>query len=426
MVRNEQLKALRDLRVSRLAFGQRRDLDRIVGHERRLHELVLDERVECLCKQLAAGRRLVLDLKAERLCLLACFLVARKPVEIHARVLLDRIVHRDARKRGREIDPRSLIGDLRRAVHRRAAVRNERLRKLHHAVQIRIGLVCLDRGEFGVVRRVHALVAEQTADLIDALEAADDALLEVQLRGDPHIHIDIERVMVRDERARRRAARGRVEHGCFHLNKAAAVHEPADLRDDPAALFERVAHFGVHDEIDKALPVAELGVLESVELLGQRAQRFGQQPDRGRVDGDLARARFEHGTRDAHDIADIKLFERRIALFADVVALDIDLNVAFAVEHVCKAGLAHDAFRHHAARDAHRFALVGFVVVQNIGAVLGLVKGRDLIRIRARLLQSGELFPADLQKLGKLLLGLFLCHGRLLFHDDFSLSFVPL
>ena len=69
----------------------------------------------------------------------------------------------------------------------------------------------------------HALVAEVLAELVDALEAADDEPLEVQLGGDPQVEVAVELVVVRDERPRQRAAVERLEHRRLDLDEALAV-----------------------------------------------------------------------------------------------------------------------------------------------------------------------------------------------------------
>ena len=58
----------------------------------------------------------------------------------------------------------------------------------------------LHGGELRVVVRVHALVAELTADLEHLLETAYEQALERQLGGDAQEVVAIERVEVRDER----------------------------------------------------------------------------------------------------------------------------------------------------------------------------------------------------------------------------------
>ena len=73
---------------------------------------------------------------------------------------------------------------------------------VHHVVEIGVGLIELDRGKLGVVLGVHALVAEDTTDLVDAVHAADDQALEGKLGRDAHVHVDIERIVVGNERPR--------------------------------------------------------------------------------------------------------------------------------------------------------------------------------------------------------------------------------
>ena len=51
-----------------------------------------------------------------------------------------------------------------------------------------------NRGEFGVVLGGHALVAEDAADFINPVHAADDQALQRQFSHNTHIHIDVERI----------------------------------------------------------------------------------------------------------------------------------------------------------------------------------------------------------------------------------------
>ena len=94
-------------------------------------------------------------------------------------------------------------------------------REIHQAAIIGVGLVELQHRELGIVMRGEALVAEVAIDLVDALQPAHHQPLQVQLRRDAQVEIDIERVVVRDERPRRRAAVERLHHGRFHLDEAA-------------------------------------------------------------------------------------------------------------------------------------------------------------------------------------------------------------
>ena len=80
-----------------------------------------------------------------------------------------------------------------------------------------------------------ALVAEDAADLVDALEAADDEALEVELGGDAQVEVAVQGVVVGDEGPGGGAAGRRQEDRRLHLQEAAPVHEAADGGDDAAA-----------------------------------------------------------------------------------------------------------------------------------------------------------------------------------------------
>ncbi len=196
--------------------------------------------------------------------------------DVDAGLLLDGLAHGEARPRRREVD---LVAA---EVHLEAADGASRLgdHLLHHrhdVVVVHVGLVRLEHGELGVVLEAHALVAEVLADLVHAVDAADDAALEVQLGGDAQVQVALELVVVRDERLGQGAAVERLQHRRLDLDEAARVEEAADGGDDPRALEEHLARVVVGDQVEVALAVARLDVGEAVVLLGQRAQRLAEQ-----------------------------------------------------------------------------------------------------------------------------------------------------
>ena len=83
------------------------------------------------------------------------------------------------------------------------AVRDELLGEIHVHRVVAVGLVGLEHRELGVVAGGDALVAEHARHLEHLVEAADDQPLEVQLGSDAQEQVDVERVVVRDERPRR-------------------------------------------------------------------------------------------------------------------------------------------------------------------------------------------------------------------------------
>src|SRR5690606_7251214 len=137
------------------------------------------------------------------------------------------------------------------------------LGEIHEVCVGGVRLVELDGGELGVVPRRDALVPEAATDLVHALEATDDEALQVQLGGDAQIQLQVERVMVRLKRLRRRPTSDVTEDGRLHLDVIARVEEGADALDDAAARLEDAPDLRVHDEVDVALPVALLDVREA-------------------------------------------------------------------------------------------------------------------------------------------------------------------
>ena len=143
---------------------------------------------------------------------------------------------------------------------------------VHEVAVVRVGLVQLEHRELGVVPRRQPLVAEIAVDLVDALEAAHDEPLQIQLGCDAQVHVEVERVVMRDERPRHRAARDRLHHRRLDFHEPERVEELSQVLHDAGARAEHLAALVVHDQVDVALPVAQLLVGEPVPLVRQRTQ----------------------------------------------------------------------------------------------------------------------------------------------------------
>ena len=148
--------------------------------------------------------------------------------------------------------------------------------ELHHPEVVLVGYVNLHNGKFGVVRAVHAFVAEVLAEFIHAVEASYDQLLEVQLAGDAQVLVDVERVVVGNERTCRRTARNRLQNRGFDFDVPELVEIFAHRGDDLRTLDENLAYVGIHDQIDVALAVTDFWVGEGVEGLSVLLFHDGQ------------------------------------------------------------------------------------------------------------------------------------------------------
>ena len=111
----------------------------------------------------------------------------------------------------------------------------------HQVVVVGVGLVELEHGELGVVAGADAFVAEVAVDLVDAIEAADDEALEVELGGDAEREVEIESVVVGLERPSGGTAGDGVHHGGFNFEVAALIEEAANRAQDGGAFDEDLA-----------------------------------------------------------------------------------------------------------------------------------------------------------------------------------------
>ena len=94
------------------------------------------------------------------------------------------------------------------------------------------GPVPFKHGELWIVARRDPFVTEVTVDLKHAIETADHQTLQIQLRRDTQVHVDVERIMMGDERTRGRTARNHLHHRRFHFHKVAVNHELTNAGHD--------------------------------------------------------------------------------------------------------------------------------------------------------------------------------------------------
>ena len=269
---------------------------------------------------------------------------------------------------------------------------------------VRVGLVELQHGELGIVLRAYAFVAEVAVDLVDPVEAADDEALEVKLRGDAQKKILVERVVMRLEGPRRRAACDLLHHRRFHFKISALIEELPQRLQGFGALDEDFAAFEIREQVHVALAVAQLHVREAVELLRQRQHGLGEEGEPLDVHRQLAGAGAEQVAGDADVVAHVEELVEREALFADRVEADINLQPLALLLERGKAGLALGADGHDAPGNGHGCA-IGLEILglrlAPLRAHLGYgVRGRKLVGIRrlAQLLNFYQFGLAQIEK----------------------------
>ena len=326
-------------------------------------------------------------------------------LEVDAAVLQDGFAQGEAAPGRREVDLVRRRGQLEAAEDLLGHVGHHLLHQPHDVLVVGVGLVGLQHGELRVVLGGDALVAEDAADLVDALEAADDEALEVELGGHAQEEGAVQGVVVGDEGLGGGPAGRWLEHRRLDLQEAALVQEAADGGDDAAAELEDVAHLGVGDEVQVALAVAHLDVLEAVPLLGRRPQGLSEDGVATGLDGGLAGAGAEEGAGHAHEVAQVdEIDEGVVVVVAQDVLAEVGLYLAGAVAQVDEGALAHDPHGSHPAGHADLLAgggglllLAGEEVGRLLGGVGALAAGG--IGVAATGAQALQLGPSLLDEL---------------------------
>ena len=160
--------------------------------------------------------------------------------------------------------------------------------------------------------RRDALVPEIAIDLIHAFEPADDEPLQIKLRRDPQIKIDIERIVMGHEGLRRGAAVERLHHRRFHLDVIPFFELTAQRCDDLRALQEYLAALRIRNQIQIALAVPDLHVFQTMPLLRHGEERLRKEFERFHMQAQLARARAEKVTLRADNVPDIEQTEQLV------------------------------------------------------------------------------------------------------------------
>ncbi len=197
-------------------------------------------------------------------------------VKVYSRILLYRVDHRKTLKRLVKVYFYAVVRYLAGSQNPVRDSTDKIFRKVHYMFVVGVRFVKLEQSKLGIVSRIESFVTEYPSYLVYLLKTSDYESLQMELERYTHIHIYVEGVMVRDERTRGSSAGYSVENGRLHLDEAELFEIIPDLLDYLGPLDEYVLDLGICDEIDISLPVSEIGVLESVILLGKRQKRLRQ------------------------------------------------------------------------------------------------------------------------------------------------------
>ena len=318
-------------------LGQWRHLYRIVGDEGWLEESTLAELTEEFVDQLTLTHGLIY-IHALLLAECADFFLSLA-VAVETGLLLDGIEDRQTAIWSLEADDVTVNLTLWLAVDSDTDCFEQLLCECHHPVVVLVLNIKLHTGELWVVVTVHTLIAEVLANLIDTLETTYDEALQIKLGSDTHVHILIECVEVGDEWAGRSTTGNALQGRSLYLCIASVVEYVAQSAEYGSTLQEGILHAIVYDEVNIALTVTQLRIVELVvsytilvlhdwewlQALGEQAQLLG-------VNRNLASLCTENETLYADEVTDVEelleysIIKVLVLVWTNLVAGDIDLD----------------------------------------------------------------------------------------------------
>ena len=238
------------------------------------------------------------------------------------------------------------------------------------------------------MRPVHPLVPEDAREFIDAIEPADEQLLERKLERDPEEERHVERVVVRHERTRHRPAIDRLEHRRLHLEESARIERLPERPDHVRARLEDASCLRIEHQVQVATTVPLARVLPRVEDLSllllhhrQRPDRLGEEVERLHRDRRLTGAGSDARAANADDVTQVEELEDLVGVFADVVLLEVELDLLAGILDVRERRLPHRTKREDPTGDRHRLpgSFSSFEPLQHLSRGVGSV---EAVRVR--------------------------------------------
>ncbi len=248
----------------------------------------------------------------------------------------------------------------------------ELLGQSHQVAVIAISLIELEHGELGIVLGGDPFIAEIAVDLVHAVEPADHQSLQIKLRGNAQVEVEIEGIVMGDERARGGAAGDGLHHGRFHFDVAARIEEVAQAR----AGFQRGGRTsrgraGSRSDPRSAGGSAIATSARPCHFSGSGSKALESNASCLHPDRQFIGLGAKQIPRNAHDVAHIQQLEQMEDAFANHIELDVDLQAAAVSLNMGEARLAVKAKRQNAPgrADVDALGLEGRGIAAPVGGL---------------------------------------------------------
>ena len=167
---------------------------------------------------------------------------------------------------------------------------------------------------------IDSFVSEYSSDFVHSVQSSDDELLEIQFRGDSEVKIEIEGVVMGDERLRGGSSGDLVHHRSLdlslyrqriirtakrrtYLEETKTVQVLSNVVDNSRPLDEDLSSLGVHNEVEISLSMPLLLILESKVLLRKLMKIRREEDHRRGGDGELGFLGSQRLSGDSDDIS---------------------------------------------------------------------------------------------------------------------------
>ena len=208
----------------------------------------------------------------------------------------------------------------------------------------------------------------------------------MQLQRDAEEHVAVERIVVRLKRTRVAAAGNLLQHGGLDIDEATLIEQATNGGDDLRTGSKNGAHLGIGDQVHVPLPVANLHVLQAMPFLGQRAQRFRQQPKRMHFERDLAPFGAKNRACHPDDIASVQVGKSSELFLAEDVAVGHQLDAPVPILQVGENQSALQPLHHQTSGQRDRIGPFS-VAKQRFGRLRG-VSRLEAARVRVDALHA--------------------------------------
>src|SRR5258705_13829206 len=138
---------------------------------------------------------------------------------------------------------------------------NQFLSEVCHLLEIGVGPIGFEHGEFGIVFSGNAFVSKVTVDFEYLVEPAYEQTFQIKLQRNAQVKIETESLVMRSEWFGRCASSDRLQDWCLDFDEAALLQEAPCFTDNSDAFFEHRAGMLVREKIEIALPVPRFDVL---------------------------------------------------------------------------------------------------------------------------------------------------------------------